>query len=486
MEQPHLKARLASGAFDTDALHVRRLKGREAISTPFTFEVDVRTAAGHELPEGCVPGAPIEILLERAGDPTPPRHVRGLVDRVDEHFGAVHGRRAYTIHVVPSFSRLELTRTQEVMVDVSVPDVVRQKLELHQLQGQFELRLDQNYGARETVVQFDESDLDFLSRLTEHLGISFFFESDEDGTKVVFTDHAAGFGTSSRSEPLPFQEGGGGEHVTALRRSRRRAPGSVFVQDHNYRSPLVELTGAHDVQLGLSGGIVEYGAHHKTPEEGARLARVRAEQCTHRALSFEGASTVAALEAGHRTRIAGHAEDPAELLITSVTHEGSWPFADEPNAGPATYSNTFEAVQSSPTFRPELRTRRPRIHGFVTGVVKGSEGTGDGGIPFLDEHGRYLVELQFDTLRPPHKTRASHRIRMAQPFAGPNHGMHFPLRPGAEVIVGFLDGDPERPVILGSVPNAIAPSPVNHTNPHKSVISTANGGIVIELGDHPF
>lgn len=489
MEHAHLSARLASEDFEADDLHVRSLKGVEAISRAFAFEVEVRTLAGRELSADCKPGVRVALVLYRdaIGDrPGAARWVRGIVDRVDERFGAVHGRRAYALRIVPALAKLEMMRTQEVFIDASVPEVIEQKLRLHGIEaGASEFRLDQRYDRRETIVQFNESDLAFVSRLAEHLGVSFFFTSNEEATTLVFTDHASGFQAPS-GESLPFQDGGGGEHIVRLARSARRVPGSVYVQDHNYRSPLVELTGSHDVANGGPGGVVEYGSHHKTPEEGSHLAQVRAEELASRGVSWEGDSTVWSLAAGHRIAVAGHGPEDTELLVTSVTHEGSWPFADEPDAGARGYSNHFEAVPTTHTYRPELRTPRPRIHGFVTGIIKSAEGSADGSLPHLDEQGRYLVELQFDTLRPPHKLRASHRIRMAQPFAGPNHGMHFPLRPGSEVIVGFLDGDPERPVILGSVPNPIAPSPVTQTNPHKSIITTANGGIVIELGDQPF
>ncbi|MFO0612990.1 MAG: type VI secretion system tip protein TssI/VgrG [Polyangiaceae bacterium] len=467
-----LTTRLESSAFSTDHLEIQRVRGTEQISRLFGFDIELRTPE-QGLPEGCVPGASVSLVLEDAGDGERTRFVHGIIDAIDDRMRASHGRRAYLLRLVPRAARLELTETQEVFVDESVPSIVRGKLALHGLgPDDFELRLRGSYPARESVVEYMESDLAFVARLTEHLGISYFFEHDRERTRLVFTDDEGGFTTAI---PLTFDERGDNHHLHALGSRSRRVPSSVFVQDHNYRVPLVELTGAHDLERGHGGGIVHYGTHHKTPEEGQLIARIRAQELESRRFVYAGESGAIALSPGHRVAIFGHPDlsDGAEILVTKVEHDAEW--SSEEGTRGASYRNAFEAVPVGFTYRPPRSTPRPRIHGFVTGVVKSHENARDGSLPFLDEHGRYLVELQFDTLRAPHKQRASHRIRMAQPFAGPNHGMHFPLRPGAEVLVGFLDGDPDRPVILGAVPNAIAPSPVTHHNPNAHVVQLSSG-----------
>jgi type VI secretion system secreted protein VgrG len=174
--------------------------------------------------------------------------------------------------------------------------------------------------------------------------------------------------------------------------------------------------------------------------------------------------------------------DALDLLIVEVEHEGRWPlFDDAPEDAELHYTNSFKAISAEKTYRPPRRTPRPRIHGVVTGIVQPLPGADVGAVARLDEHGRYVVQIHFDTA-PPGGQKASHAVRMAQPYAGPNHGMHFPLRPGAEVLLGFVDGDPDRPIILGAVPNAIAPSPVAAANANTHRISTA-AGVVIEISD---
>lgn len=113
---------------------------------------------------------------------------------------------------------------------------------------------------------------------------------------------------------------------------------------------------------------------------------------------------------------------------------------------------------------------------MVTGIVQpGSDGE-TGGIAQLDAEGRYLVQFHFDTTQPGEE-RASHRVRMAQPFAGPSYGMHFPLRRGTEVLVAFTNGDPDRPVIVGALYNTASPSPVVASNATKHQIKAASGAL---------
>ncbi|MFO0556134.1 MAG: type VI secretion system tip protein TssI/VgrG [Polyangiaceae bacterium] len=485
-----LSARIESEAFAVEGLHLTGLRGREAISSLFRFELDLLTAplevgGPTGVPKGCVPGAPLRLVLSTESD-GPVRWVHGVIDEVRDSLEVVHGRLAFSITLVPVFAALELVRTQEVHVALSVPEVLSEKLALHRLS--FVTRWSTEYAKRALIVQYAESDLAFVSRLTEHLGIAYFFASDDAGCRAIFTDSAEGFDSVGQIAFTDRSGSAAGEgRILSLRSVSRRVTSAVLVQDQNYRTPLVELTGAADVEGGAGGGVVEYATHHRTPEEGAHLARMRAEAVRNQQHFYEGTSGCARLTAGHRVNVIGHPTlpDPTELLVVEVEHEGSWPLMDVA-ANSAVYTNRFRAVPAAHGYRPPERTPRPRIHGIVTGIVRAPEGVADGSLPFLDALGRYLVELHFDTFRVPNKALPSHPIRMAQPTQGPNHGMHFPLRPGAEVIVAFLDGDPDRPVIVGAVPNAIAPSPVNHQNPNHSVIRTADGGVLIELVDLPF
>jgi len=136
------------------------------------------------------------------------------------------------------------------------------------------------------------------------------------------------------------------------------------------------------------------------------------------------------------------------------------------------------AIRADVTYRPPRTTPKPRIDGVVYATIDGPELN----IPApIDEEGRYKVILPFD-LAAEQGGRASRWIRMAQPTSGAGYGMHFPLRPGTEVILTHVHGDPDRPIIAGAVPNAQTPSPVTSANATQSVLRTATG-IIMEFED---
>lgn len=219
--------------------------------------------------------------------------------------------------MVPALARLDQVKTQEVLVDISVPEAVTQKLEVHGLGArEHDLVLTELHAKCEAVVQYAESDLAFVTRLTEHLGISYYFASTEAGTRVVFTDHEAGFGSLGA-----ITSGDHGDAVYTVASVRRRVPSTVFVQDQNYRAPLVELTASADVPGGAGGGIVEYAAHHRAPNEGAALAGVRARPSV-RSSSFSAGPAVARASRDSPGMMA-RAEPPCSSRTGSKTYSFS-------------------------------------------------------------------------------------------------------------------------------------------------------------------
>ena len=149
-------------------------------------------------------------------------------------------------------------------------------------------------------MQYHESDLAFASRLTEHLGISFYFSQGDEGETIVFTDHAAGFTPIEDAASAPYRPRGEGLDVFALEAKHAMVPGYYAVRDYNYRTPLVDITGEASIEDAFPGGVdVSSARHHKTPQEGAALARKRARRGAPR-----GAARVRRREprAAHRGR----------------------------------------------------------------------------------------------------------------------------------------------------------------------------------------
>jgi type VI secretion system secreted protein VgrG len=192
---------------------------------------------------------------------------------------------------------------------------------------------------------------------------------------------------------------------------------------------------------------------------------------------FEGESSLPNVEAARTIAVDGHPYVTSDdrLLIVWVEHFLTQATLAYANTGVLGYRNRFRAVEATRQYRPPLRTPVPRIAGFaiaVTDVPKGSEILDTA---ILDEQGRYTVRFLFDRADDQGRPVSSCRLRMMQPHTGAGYGMHFPLKPGIEVAIGFYEGNPDRPFIAGAVPNALTPTPAMDRNAKIHHLQTVTG-----------
>jgi type VI secretion system secreted protein VgrG len=475
-----------SSRFACDSLRVVKITGTTAISRLFRYDVEVVCLDAAAPKPADMLGEPITILLTPPS-PDEAQRVHGIVAEIDDHLSDGAGRRVLRLRVVPRAARLALGASQEVYLNRSVPDLVKTKLESVGLTvggeaGDVLFDFRATYAPREIVVQYKETDLAFVCRLAEHLGISFYFDHRGDAERMVFTDFAGGFGVGRAAHELAFVGRGEERSVYRLAIEHRLVPKSYTIHDYNYRLPQVAPMGTHELaaEVGYAGDVIEEHAHAKSPDEAQFLATVRAEERQAGQLVYVGKSTLPVLQAGVRFRLTDHPEhESIDLTVVEVEHEATQTSAE--NTGReiiavhrgATYSNTFRAIPSDRTYRPARVTPRPRIHGVVGAVVDASLGGNDVFAP-IDDQGRYRVRFFFDLTTPLGQV-ASSALRMIQNHSGARYGTHFPLKPGAEVLIAFVDGDPDRPIIVGAAPNPLTPSPVTSTNADLHVVRTHSG-----------
>lgn len=474
-----LSVHLESEAFSCDNLRILELSGSERISEMFRFDLKLSCSDPEGLADD-VAGARVALSFRRGEREV--RRIHGLVAKVNDLLETEADHRTYRIRIVPRMWRLSLIETLDVFLDESVPDLVQRKLEL--VGAASENHLAGSYAVRELMVQYQETDHAFVSRRLEHLGISYVFRHNVDEERVLLIDTAAGFpALGDDAGDLEVHYVGRGEKtgVYAIERETDLIPQGYVVRDYNYRTPSLEVMGMYESDVGYAGGNVEYGNHTKTPDEATHLAKVRAEEREAAQRVYRGESSVVALTAGHRFALSGHKHIDEPLLLVSVKHEMKQPgMMSGGDAAPGSYRNTFEAMPAERTYRPARTTPIPRIHGVTTGIIDTPDGA-PGKLPAMDEQGRYTVRFLFDTAAPDER-RASHPVRLAQLFSGANYGSHFPLRPGVEVILTFIDGDPDRPIITGAMPNPETATPVTGREPLTSRIRTESG-IEIEFTD---
>ncbi len=478
-----------SSALPAETFAVVRFRGEEGLSRCYRFELEL-VAEEADLDLAAVLAAPVTFTILRTVGDIPFHGILAGFEQLHQMDNYVF----YRAVLVPKLWWLGLTHHNQVFLNQTVPQILETCLKDGGLSSlDFELRLQKEYPAWEYICQYRESHLAFVSRWMEREGIYYYFEQGSGGEKVILTDTKVAHGAMPDGETLHYSSPSGLQHfhreeiLFELRCLQQTLPKSVVLKDYNYETPSLELSGQADVAPQGRGEVYLYGEHFRTPTEGAALAGVRAEELRCRERVFAGSSTVPYLRPGYTFQVPDHyrADFNGTYLTTALTHEGSQAayllagLGGELTAGEREpyYRNTFEAVPAGVQYRPARVTAKARLYGTLNAKV---DGAGSGQYAELDGQGRYKVVLPFD-VSGRKDGKASAWVRMMQPYAGAGHGMHFPLHKGTEVLLTFIDGDPDRPVIAGAVPNAETPSVVKDANQTMATIQTGGSNkIAIE------
>ncbi|MFO0756817.1 MAG: type VI secretion system tip protein TssI/VgrG [Byssovorax sp.] len=481
-----------SGGLPDEIIDLRGVWGRERLSRLFEFDVILSRRAGpfsdDELDE--LLKAPCALAL----GPRPGDVVHGLVERVELIDATRNVAARYLARIVPTVWTLTLARSNRIYQDTTIPKMVEDILKMYGLvKGKdFNILITGSAPEHEYVVQYEESDWDFIQRWLEHEGYFYWFEHGKDGEKLIIADENADTTPIDDPSAISYRERnnlstGRIATVWSWNLLQRRIPARVAVFDYNYRTPNIPLVATADIdtQRGF-GSVFFYGEHFKDKAAGKVIAKARAERIQTERRTFTGRTDCSRFRAGHHFELENHYEASfdARYLITSIEHRVGYPVrADEGDEGgplaPVRYHAKFEAIPMDVQFRPERVTPWPRIHGILHGHID-ADTAGD--FAQIDSQGRYKVKLPFD-VSGRKGTKSSRWIRMAQPYSGAGYGSHFPLHKGTEVLLAHIDGDPDRPIIVGSVPNPHTVSPSTTTNATQSVIHTASG-IRMEMEDN--
>ncbi|HUT53477.1 MAG TPA: type VI secretion system tip protein TssI/VgrG [bacterium] len=456
--------------------------GSEGISTAYRFEITLISKEA-ELDFGAILESPATLYL-RPNQALPVHGVLASFEQLNE----VDGNVFYKAVLVPRLWKLNLYNVSEIYLEMSFPEILEKVLKEGGLGPlDYELKLLRKYRKWSYVCQYQESHFNFISRWMEREGVYYFFEQDKDGEKLIITDTSMahvdlpGEKAAHYSPPSGLEAMVQKEAVTAFLCRQKPVVRKVTVQDFNYRKspPIVE--GHADVSPKGQGELHIYGEHVKNNVEATEYAKLRAQEILCRERVYYGESTAAFPRVGYFLELDRHYRNSfnRKYLITMIRHDGSQAailmagvnlkLSSEEQR--PFYRNSFEAIEEGIQYRPERLTPKPRFHGTINAKVSAE---GDGKYAELDEFGRYKVKFPFDRSDRSGQ-KASRWIRMAQPFAGPDEGMHFPLRKGAEVLLTFMDGDPDRPIIAAAVPGAEGQSVVMDRNSTKNLIKTSGG-----------
>lgn len=457
--------------------------GREELSRPYEYELLFECGLEHGLEEAQLNAAlTARCSIDLSPDQTAPIHgvLRSLTLLPYEPGWPPRYRGV----LVPRLWRLDLSRASRVFQDATVPAVVLAVLRLNGLQpvDDFDVAFGgASFPKLPYCVQYEESDLSFVSRLLEEHGLFYLFDQTRGAERVVLADRNAALPELPRLLSFASHDAES-EHDDALREVRiTRRVGPREVRIRAYRTDAQAPPSARaQVDEAVGCGVMRYYGEGVEDEDAIKTrAKLRAEALRVRGRTMEATTSALGLHAGSRFTLADHPlpEPNGDYYVLSMHTTVSVPGRLESGGG-AHLRQAFEAVPFAVPFRPEARTPQPKVEGIVHAVIDGAT---PGVAAPIDEQGAYRVLLPFDAVATP-GGRATCAIKRAQPSAGKDSGMHFPLHIGTEVVISHVDGDPDRPVIIGAVPNVANRSPVTAADATKSRIST-RAGVLIEIDD---
>lgn len=379
----------------------------------------------------------------------------------------------YSLLLRPWLWWLTLASNNRVFQNLSTSDIVTSIFDEHGF-SDYQLKLTGSYTPREYCVQYGETDFAFVSRLLEEDGIFWFFTHAAGAHTLVLGDSNDAFPPCPNASSIKYLGQQLGERELHGIRSgqlcRQAVSGVYRATDYEFTTPTTALYGQAQAVAGPSS-IYEHPGGYSTKSRGDALGKLRVDALRSEETRFIGESDCRWLVPGHSFTLSGHDDDAAniEWVVTRVSHEVSH----------ADYRNRFEAIPKSTTYRPPRITPKPRMH-TQTAIVVGKAGEEI----WTDQYGR--VKLQFPWDRDGKNDEASSCwVRVVLPWSGKGFGMQFIPRIGQEVIVTFVDGDPDRPLVTGCVYNGDNSLPyelpANQTQSGIKTNSSKGGGGFNEL-----
>ncbi len=465
-----------------DQLLIDVLEGVEGLSRLFDFQLELMADVGADFDPTDIVGTKATIglsLLDVQGT----RYINGLVASFEQTSGG-SDFDSYRVHLVPSLWQLTLSTNCRVFQNKMPMEIVKEVITPYGLSMSDETA--GTYKPLDYCTQFDETDFNFISRIMEQFGIYYWFEHEDGDNTVTFGDDISAYTPcESVSEMKYAPQGQNSEDlyhsiVSDIRVTSTMITGKHTGWDFDYRTyghnPNGPLNSAADLgknaleryhyPTGESGYVKIVDKQLTTPAHGVTMMKAQMDANDATASVFHGTSNARTYLPGFTFDMTDHPRDSwnQTYLLTEVAHHAvqSPPYLSDGSANPAPYSNRFTAIESTVTYRTPARTRKPRMYGPQTAMVV----TPAGEDIFLDKLGRVCVQFLWDRNRAA-DTVDNTWVRVAQQWAGSGWGTYFWPRKHDEVMVNFLDGDPDKPIITGSVYNGTNvpkyPLPANST-----------------------
>jgi len=399
-------------------------------------------------------------IINPNGTGDPDRMFHGIIRKF--RYCGMNGRyHTYEAQLVPSLWRLSLKKNCRIFQDMKLQDIVGKILKEHYITSDlYEFRLEHENIFNKFNMQYNETDLHFISRLLEDEGIYYFIEHFEDKHILIFCDSDAYYQDIEGNTSIPLNAGGGmasasESSISSFDFSERVRSGTYTHTNFNFKTPSIDLENENtsENKSDEQFEVYTYPGNYGDPERGKCLSKKRLEALSAFKEKGRGGSNCVLLTPGATFQLTGNKDQKLnqEYFLVEVSHGGSQPGVlkeQAPSDSTPKYSNSFFVIPASVTYRPELRHKKPMVPGLLSAIVTGPKGEEI----WPDEYGRVNVQFHFDR-EGKMDEKSSCWLRTMQFWNGTTWGSQFIPRIGDEVLVSFINGDMDYPIITGSVVN---------------------------------
>jgi len=443
-----------------DVLLLVAISGTEQLGRPFDFRLEL-VSEDHQIRFEDIIGQNVTVRLELSKNTT--RYFNGYVSNFTQTPG--RGRYAeYKATVVPWLWFLTRTSDCRIFQEMTVPNIIKQVFRDHGF-SDFEDSLNGSYREWEYCVQYRETDFNFVSRLMEQEGIYYFFKHENGKHTLVLADSASAHQPFEEYEEIQYRPPDAAvssdEVILSWTVSKTVLPGMYSLGDFDFKNTKKDLNTRAKVTRDHAGAdheMYDYPGEYAEYADGENYARTRIEELHSQYMVAKADSDARGICTGCTFTLTEYPRNDQNIkyLITSANYDiALGEFESEgSNASESVYSCSFTAIDAAEPFRAGRITPKPSIPGPQTAIVVGPSGEEI----YTDQYGRVKVLFHWDRYGKADEN-SSCWIRVAQVWAGKNWGAMYIPRIGQEVIVEFIEGDPDRPIITGRVYNGQAMPP---------------------------
>jgi len=454
---------------EKDTFLIKKFEGKTSISDLYEFKLSLVSINHHVCFENLINKPVTVTITANTGDTF---FYNGIISQFSQGRGGGEGGSDpnfsfYSAIMVPKLWLLTKTLNSRIFQNLSVVDIL-EKIFLEKQLVDFTFKLHQSYQKREYCVQYQESDFNFVSRLMEEEGIYYFFEHQVGKHIMIIADMPVEHVLCPHQESAEYHVSTGGREsedvIKSLTIHKEIQTGKYALNDFNYNIPNTPLNVSVSANEPLIPGTFEkyeYPGRYAQRPDGERLSNIRLQEQETYITVIRGDSKCRAFKSGYRFLLKNYYRNElnVEYVLTEVFHEASQEIISGKDHFDFVYSNSFTAIPYSIPFRSQRKTPVPVIRGTQTALVVGPAGNEI----YTDKLGRVKVQFYWDREGAKNES-SSCWVRVSQNSAGFGWGNLDIPRIGHEVIVSFIEGNPDRPIIIGRVYNAYNQPPYNVTD----------------------